>query len=159
MIKTSTTSISTPSDNEIVMSRVFNAPRKLVFQVYNDPKSIPHWWGPNSLTTVVETMDVRPGGKWRFIQRAVDGKEYAFHGEYIEIAAPERIVVTFEFEGMPGHVVTDTLTLEDIDGKTRMTVRSLFQSKEDRDGMLQSGMEEGANESYERLEDFLSKLQ
>jgi len=139
----------------IVMTHTFNAPRRLVFEAYTNPTHIPQWWGPRRLTTTVEKMDVRPEGEWRFVQRAPDGKEFGFHGTYREIVPPERLVATFEFEGMPGHVVVDTVTLEEQDGKTKLTVTSLFQSVEDRDGMLESGMESGASESMERLAELL----
>jgi uncharacterized protein YndB with AHSA1/START domain len=152
-------SLTTPSDREIVMTRVFDAPRALVWEAYTDPKQIPQWWGLRSHTTIVDELDVRPGGKWRYIQRAADGAEYAFHGEYREIVPPSRLVSTFEFEGMPGHVVVDTATFDEVDGKTRVTVTSLFASTEDRDGMLQSGMAEGANETWDRLAELLERLQ
>ncbi len=152
------TALSKPSDLEIVMTRVFAAPRELVFQAYTDPKHIPHWWGLRGNTTIVDKMDVRPGGVWRYIQRAPDGTEYAFNGEFREIAPPARLVSTFEFEGMPGHVVVDTATFDEVDGKTTLTVTSLFSSVEDRDGMLDSGMEAGANESWDRLAELLARL-
>jgi uncharacterized protein YndB with AHSA1/START domain len=104
-------------------------------------------------------MDVRPGGVWRFVQRGPDGSEYAFNGVYREIAPPQRIVSTFEFEGMPGHVSVETLTLEEHTGKTKVTSMSLFQTVEDRDGMLQSGMEAGAAETYDRFAELLEALQ
>jgi uncharacterized protein YndB with AHSA1/START domain len=152
-----TTSITLPSDREIVMTRLFNAPRALVFKAYTDPEAIPHWWGPRGYTTVVDTMDVRPGGRWRFVQRDAEGNEFAFNGEYREITPPERLVNTFEFEGLPGHVVVDTASFEEQDGKTRVTVTSLFASVEDRDGMLQSGMEEGAVDTWNRLDEYLQR--
>jgi uncharacterized protein YndB with AHSA1/START domain len=136
---------------EIVMTHVFDAPRDLVFKTYTDPTLIPQWWGPSRLTTVVEKMELHPGGGWRFVQRDSDGNEFAFHGEYREIVPPERVVSTFEFEGMPGHVVVETVTLEDVDGKTKLTTASVFESVEDRDGMVASGMESGATESMDRL--------
>jgi uncharacterized protein YndB with AHSA1/START domain len=148
-----------PSDREIVMTRVFDAPRELVFKVCTDPTLIPQWWGPRILTTTVDKMDVRPGGVWRFVQRDPGGNEFAFNGEYREIVPPARIVQTFEFEAMPGHVVLETVTFEDHDGKTKLTVTSLFQNVEDRDGMLQSGMEAGATESHDRLAELLAKVQ
>jgi uncharacterized protein YndB with AHSA1/START domain len=100
-------------------------------------------------------MEVRPGGKWRFIQSTPDGKEFAFSGEYIEIVPNVRTVSTFEFEAMPGHVVIETVTFEEFNGKTRVTTLSLFQNPEDMEGMLQSGMESGASESWDRLESLL----
>lgn len=152
------TTFSRLSDREYVMTRVFDAPRDLVFAAYTDPKHIPRWWGQRSSTTIVDKMDVRPGGGWRYIQRDPDGNEYAFNGEYREIVPPERLVSTFEFEGMPGHVVVDSATFAEIDGKTTVTVTSLFQSAEDLDGMLDSGMESGANESWDRLAELLETL-
>jgi uncharacterized protein YndB with AHSA1/START domain len=152
-------SVTLPSDREIVMSRVFNAPRELVFKALTDPHLIPQWWGQRNSTTFVDKMDVRPGGIWRFVERAADGNEYAFNGVYREIVPPERVVQTFGFEGMPGHIVVETMTLEAINGKTRVTTTSQFDSVEDRDAMLQSGMEAGANESWDRLEELLAKAQ
>jgi uncharacterized protein YndB with AHSA1/START domain len=143
-------------DREFVMTRIFDAPCELVFQVYTDPEAAPHWWGQRYMTTVVEMMDVWPGGSWRFIQRSPDGKEYAFHGEYLEIVPPSKIVSTFEFEGMPGHVVVDTLIFEAVGDRTKLTATSLFQSSEDLDGMIQSGMEGGANETWDRLAELLA---
>jgi len=153
------TLIAEPGSHEIIMTRVFNAPRELVFKVMTDPKHIPQWWGPRIYTTIVDKMDVKPGGVWRYIQKSKDGNEFAFHGVYHSILAPERIVDTFEFEGMPGHVLMETMTLEDeAGGKTKVTVSSVFQSVMDRDGMLQSGMADGSNESYDRLDEILATL-
>jgi uncharacterized protein YndB with AHSA1/START domain len=148
-----------PSDREIVMMRVFDLPRELVFKACTDPNLIPQWWGPKSLTTTVDKMDVRPGGIWRFVQRGPDGNEYAFNGAYREVVPPKRLVDTFEFEGMPGHVILETSMLEEFEGKTKLTVTDLFQSVEDRDGMFNSGMKEGATESMDRLEELLKRLQ
>ena len=100
-------------------------------------------------------MDFRPGGEWRFLNRDQEGNEFAFNGVYREIVPPERIVQTFEFERVPGHISTETLTLEDLGGKTRLTARAVFDTKADRDGMLGSGMEEGAAETYDRLGELL----
>lgn len=149
--------IAEPGKQEIVMSRVLGAPRELVFKTMTDPALVPQWWGPRYLTTVVDTMEVREGGRWRYIQRDPQGNEYAFHGVYHAITAPEGVVNTFEFEGMPGHVILETMRLEEEgDGATRVTVTSVFQSVDDRDGMLSSGMEQGTNESYDRLEELLA---
>ena len=151
-----TLTLTLPSDREIVMTRLFDAPRELVFKAYTDPAMIPRWWGQRSATTVVDKMDLRPGGAWRFVQRGPDGSEFAFNGEYREIVPPERLVYTFEFEGMPGHILLETLTFEDQDGKTKLTDHALFDSVDDRDGMLNSGMEAGAAESLDRLEELLA---
>jgi uncharacterized protein YndB with AHSA1/START domain len=147
-----------PSDREIVMERVFAAPREMVFMASIDPNVIPKWWGPRHLTTSVEEMDVRPGGRWRFVQRDAAGNEYAFHGEYREVVAPERLVYTFEFEGEPGHVILETTTFKEYGGKTTVTTIDLFDSVDDRDGMLRSGMEDGASESNDRLAELLAQL-
>ncbi len=136
---------------ETITSRVFDAPRELVFKTITDPALIPRWWGPRYLTTVVDTMEPRPGGQWRFAQRDTQGNAYAFHGVYHSVTPFEQIVQTFEFEGLPGHVILETMTFEEIDGKTRMTNTGVFQSLADRDGMVAEGMETGAIESMERL--------
>ena len=148
--------VTTPSDREIVMTRVFDAPRELVFRAHSTCEHIRRWWGRGNPLDC--EMDFRPGGTWRFVEHAPDGNDYAFRGEYREIVAPERIVQTFEFEGMPGHVSVETLVLEEHDGKTTLTSTSVFSSVEDRDGMLQSGMEAGAAESLDRLADLLTTL-
>jgi uncharacterized protein YndB with AHSA1/START domain len=148
-----------PERREISMSRLFDAPRELVYRVMLDPKLVPQWWGPRRLTTQVEQMDVRPGGQWRFVQQDADGNVFAFHGEYREVS-PERTVSTFEFEGLPpGHAVLETVTLEEQDGRTLMTVTDTYQSLDDLQGMLQSGMESGASESYDRLEELLKLVE
>ncbi len=146
-----------PGTHELVLTRDFDAPRDLVFKIYTDPASLPRWWGPRYLTTAVDKMDVRPGGEWRFVQRTPDGREYGFHGVYHEVRGPERVVDTFEFEGMPGHVALETTTLEDLGGgRTRLTTSSVFQSVADRDAAAASGMESGASETMDRLEELLT---
>lgn len=147
------------SDREIVMERVFDAPRELVFRAMTNPELVPKWWGQRHSTTIIDTFDMRPGGKWRFIQRMPDGTELAFRGEVREVVPPERIVQTFEFEPMAGHISEETMTLETVEGgKTKLTVRSRFSSVEDRDGMLASGMEAGAAETYDRLAELLATM-
>jgi uncharacterized protein YndB with AHSA1/START domain len=145
-----------PGKQEIIMTRTFDAPRDLVFKTMTDPNLIPQWWGPRYLTTTVDEMDLRPGGRWRYVQRDPQGNEHAFHGVYHDITAPERLVFTFEYEGVPGHVLLDTVTLEELDGKTKLTDQSVFQSVADRDGMVQSGMESGATEMMDRLDELLA---
>ncbi len=153
------TIVTRPSDREYAMTRVLDAPRELLFKAYSDPEIIPHWWGQRGSTTTVDQMDVAPGGAWRHVQREADGTEYAFRGEYREIETPERLVNTFGFEPMPGKIVVDTTTFQDQDGKTEVTSTSLFDSSEDRDGMLESGMEAGANESWDLLAEWLAANQ
>jgi uncharacterized protein YndB with AHSA1/START domain len=147
--------LSVLSDREVSLSRVFNAPRELVFKAHMDPKMVAQWWGQKESTTIVDKLEAKPGGAWRFVQRAPSGEEYGFKGEFREVVPPERFTWTFEFEGMPGHVIVETMTFEDLNGKTKLTATSVFDSIEDRDGMLQTGMEEGAIESWNRLEELL----
>lgn len=150
--------IAEPGKQEITMSRSFDAPRELVYKAYTDPDLLPQWWGPEGLTTIVDKMEVKPGGTWRYVQRDDEGNEYGFHGVYHTTIAPERLVHTFEFEGMPGHVLLETITFEEKDGKTIMTDSSVFQSVADRDGMLSSGMEDGATQSMERFAKLLLQV-
>jgi uncharacterized protein YndB with AHSA1/START domain len=123
---------------ELVMTRVFDAPRELVFKTYTDPKLIPQWWGVGKLTTV-DKMDVRPGGLWRYIQHDDSGNQYAFSGVYQEVVPPERLAYTFEFEAMPGHILLETILFAEADGKTTLTSTSVFETLEDLEGILQSG--------------------
>lgn len=150
--------LTLPSEREIVMTRVFDAPRERVFKAYTDPKAIPLWWGLRSQTTIVDQMDVRPGGVWRYVQRDANGNEEGFHGEYRELVPPERLSYTFEWEGLPGHIVVDTLTFEAQGGQTKVTATSVFASADDRDGMLASGMESGAAETWDRLAEHLEQM-
>jgi uncharacterized protein YndB with AHSA1/START domain len=150
--------ITTQGDREIRIERVFDAPRDKVFSLYTDPALIPEWWGPRDQTTIVDEMDVRAGWSWRFVSRSADGSESAFRGAYREVTPPERIVQTFEWEPMPGHVSVETATFEDLgDGRTKVTTVSAFSTAEDRDGMLASGMERGLNDTYQRLDELLAR--
>lgn len=148
--------VAEPGKHDIVTAREFRAPRDLVFKAFTDPTLIPKWWGPTRMTTTVDQMEVRMGGIWRYVLRDLEGLESAFHGVYHEILAPERLVFTFEWEGMPGHVLLETVTFAAQDGQTLVTDSSIFQSVADRDGMLSSGMEEGTKASYARLDDLLA---
>jgi uncharacterized protein YndB with AHSA1/START domain len=143
--------IAEPGEQIVLTSAEFESPRKKVFTTFIDPMLVPHWWGPKSLTTTVEKMDVVPGGEWRIIQRDSDGNEFAFHGVYHEVTAPKKITYTFEYEGMPGHVVLETVCFEDKNGKTRLTETAVFETVQDREEMLKAGMESGAIESMERF--------
>ena len=158
MTSSATTKVTLPSDREILITREFDAPRDLVFKAMTDPDLIPRWWGPRTYTTTVDKMDVRPGGTWRFILRKSDGTEEGFRGEYREVVAPERIVQTFEWEPMAGHISVETATFTERDGRTLLTVRSQFSSVEERDGMVQSGMETGLRETHDRFAELLAEL-
>jgi uncharacterized protein YndB with AHSA1/START domain len=151
--------VSTPSDRQIRMERVFDAPRELVYRAFTEPELVPRWWGFRTSKTVVDKMEVRPGGSWRYVQVSPDGTEHAFRGEYLELRPPERITWTFEYEPMPGHILVESMTFEAIGvDRTRAVTLSTFDTTEERDGMLQSGMETGATESYERLAELLATL-
>jgi uncharacterized protein YndB with AHSA1/START domain len=141
-------------DTEIVMSRVFDAPRQLVFEAHSSCEHVSQWWGQRDSKLSCE-MDFREGGGYRFVQHAQDGSEYAFRGEYREIKPFERLVQTFEFEAMPGHIAVETLVFEEHGGKTTVTSTTDYGTKEDRDGIVATGMESGAAESYNRLEEYL----
>jgi uncharacterized protein YndB with AHSA1/START domain len=149
--------VAEPGKQEIVITRTFDAPRDLLFRVYIDPESMPKWLGPERLAMTIHKMEVRPGGEWRYTHSEPDGTAYGFRGVYHDVVAPERIVSTFEFEGMPGHVSLDTAMFEEAGGKTTLTIKSVFQSVEDRDGMVQSGMESGMSESMDRLARLVEK--
>jgi uncharacterized protein YndB with AHSA1/START domain len=140
--------------------RLFDASPERLWQAYADPAQVPLWWGPRRLTTVVDQMDVRVGGKWRFVQRDADGQEFAFNGEYREIIEPTKLAYTFEFEGMPepGHIIVETVTLEDQGGKTMMRATAQFANLADLEGMISSGMEEGDRESHDRLAELVETL-
>jgi uncharacterized protein YndB with AHSA1/START domain len=151
-----------PGKQEIIIEREFDVPRELVFKAFTDPKLYVQWLGPRELTTTLETFEPGNGGSWRYIQKDADGNEYSFHGVNHEVLSPERIIGTFEFEGLPekGHVILETARFEELSGnRTKLTSQSVFQSVVDRDGMLQSGMEEGVNDSYNRLDELLEKMQ
>jgi uncharacterized protein YndB with AHSA1/START domain len=144
-----------PGRQEVVASRVFDAPPELVFATCTDPASLPLWWGPRELTTTVDVMEPQAGGRWRFVQRDPQGNEFAFHGVYHDVT-PACVVNTFEFEGMPGHVLLETTTFEAVDGGTLMTLRVVYQSVGARDGMVASGMQHGLTESHDRLAELLA---
>lgn len=146
---------------ELFIIREFDAPREIVFKAFTDPEIYAQWIGPRGLTTNIETFESKNGGSWRYIQKDPEGNEFAFHGVNHEVLAPERIIGTFEFEGLPekGHVILQTARFEALPDRTKLTSQSVFLSVEDRDGMLQSGMEEGVNESYDRLDELLEKMQ
>jgi len=146
---------------EILISREFNSPQELVFKAFTDPELYAQWIGLRGLSTTIEIFEPKKGGSWRYIQKDQEGNEFVFHGVNHEVLAPERIISTFEFEGLPetGHVLLQTVKFEALpDNRTRMIAQSVFQSVEDRDGMLQSGMEEGVNDSYDRLDEILKKM-
>jgi uncharacterized protein YndB with AHSA1/START domain len=150
-----------PGKQELFITREFDAPRELVFQAFTDPHLYVQWLGPRDLTMTLDVFEPESGGRWRYIQKDKDGNAYGFHGVNHEVKVPERIIGTFEFEGLPedGHVVLETTRFEALPGdRTRVSTQSVYQSVSDRDGMIQSGMEYGVNDGYERLDEILEKL-
>jgi uncharacterized protein YndB with AHSA1/START domain len=143
-------------DREIRIERTFDAPRDRVFAAYTDPELIPRWWGPREYTTRVVKMDVRAGGDWHFVHEG-GGVDHEFRGTYREVSAPERIVQTFEWLGMPGHVSVETVEFEDLGDRTRIVATSIFHTPEERDGTIASGMESGLTETYDRLDEVLAE--
>ena len=145
---------------ELFIIREFEAPRGLVFRAYTEPDLYGQWVGPNDLTMTVNEMNAVDGGSYEFVHER-DGHAYRFHGVYHEVLSPERIIGTFEFDGLPekGHVIMGTTKFEDLgDGRSRLVHQSVFQSVADRDGMLQSGMERGVKDGYEKLDRLLIEM-
>jgi uncharacterized protein YndB with AHSA1/START domain len=151
-----TARVTTPTDREIHIERVFNAPRARVWQAFTDPKVVAQWWGRGH-KLVIERMEVQRGGHWRFVEHTSDGPQ-GFEGRYREVTPPHRLVQTFEWDGMPGYVMVETVDFEDLgDGRTRVVTTLLAHTTEERDGILNSGMEQGMNESYAALDKLLAK--
>lgn len=157
MTKTENRMTVEPGTQEVVLTWAFEAPRQLVFTAYTDHQMIVNWWGPRELTTTVERLEAKSGGGWRFIQRDPEGNVYAFHGVFHELSPPQRIVRTFEYEGTPGRVMLETVTFEELEGRTEVTTHSLFQSVSDRDQMVDAGMERGVLDSMERLAQLMAR--
>lgn len=156
---TSALVVTLPSDLEIEMRRVFNAPRQMVWDAHTKPEHLRHWWGMGDPGLSTFEVDLRPGGGYRFVCVSPGGgEEYGFRGEYREIDPPKKLVQTFEFDGLPGHVSEETLTFIEEGGKTTLISLSRFANVEDRDGMLNSGVEAGASVSMDQLEVYLEKM-
>jgi uncharacterized protein YndB with AHSA1/START domain len=162
--------------DEFLISRLLAAPRALVFKAWTDPKHMAQWWGPKEFTNPVCEMDLRPGGAHRVVMRGPDGTEYPIKGVYREIVVPERLVMTLDCsehpaawhdlvnpkrrkdDRNPAGIMLQTVTFDDLDGKTRLTIRTRFDSTAIRDAMLKIGMTEGWTESLNRLEQHLAKM-
>ena len=148
--------VTKPNDREIRIEREFNASRERVWQACTDPKLLAQWWGRGNKLDV-ERFELERGGHWRFVEYAPEGVS-GFEGRFREITPKDRIVQTFEWDGMPGYVIINSTTFEDLgDDRTRIVTISQFHTPEERDGMLNSGMEGGMNESYEALDRLLAK--
>ena len=147
-----------PGVPQVLTARTFDAPRDLVFHAFTDPELLVQWLGPRQYTMTIERFDVRDGGTYRYVHADDAGNAFGFRGVFHGEPSPDGFVQTFEFEGAPGHVSMDTLVLEERDGKTTVRTNSVFQSVEARDAMVQSGMAEGMNEGYDRLDELIAKL-
>lgn len=150
-----------PNRHDILITREFDAPRELVFKAFTDPELYVQWLGPRRLKMTLEKFEPKSGGSWRYTYKDEKGNEFGFHGVNHEVRFPERIIGTFEFDGLPekGHVSLETVRLEELPGgRTRITNLTVFQTVSDRDGMLQSGMEKGLGESFERLDEMMAKM-
>ena len=155
---TTRATVTLPSDREIRMERIFNAPRERVWRAMTDPALVAQWWGRGN-KLVIERHEVERGGHWRYVEHSPEGI-HGFEGRYREVVPPERVVRTFEWDGMPGYVIIEQATLEDLgDGRTRLVSTSLFYATDERDGMLDSGMAEGANQSYDALDRLLAMME
>lgn len=158
--KNQTTITAVPGKQEFFITREFEAPRELVFKAFTDPKLLLQWMGPRDLTMEIDKLDNRTGGSYRFFHCDAGGNKYGFNGVIHEIAAPERLIRTFEFEGLPerGHVSLEIALFEALaGGRTRATIQSIFKSVADRDGMVMSGMERGVVDSHNRLDELIEK--
>ena len=153
------TRITAPAGLPFVdIEREFDAPRDLVFRAHTEPELLAQWLGPRQYEMVVDRYEVRDGGTWRYIHRGGEDEAYAFHGVFHGTPTPDLMVQTFEYEGAPGHVSLEALTMEERDGRTIIRGHSTFQSVEDRDAMVEAGMEVGIREGYERLDELVDRL-
>jgi uncharacterized protein YndB with AHSA1/START domain len=150
--------VAEPGVPQILITREFAAPRDLLFRAYTDPELLVQWLGPRSVTMEIDCFEPRDGGRWRYVHRDGTGNEYWFHGVFHGTPSPEQMVQTFEYEGAPGHVSLDTATFEERDGRTLVRLNSVFQSVEDRDQMVEAGMETGVSEGMDRLDELLARM-
>src|SRR5437773_4360706 len=150
--------LTLPADDQILITREFAAPKHLVFKAWTTPELVKRWWHANRGEVTSVEIDLRVGGMWRWVMVADGGFEVAFHGEYLEIAPDEKLVSTEEFEGAPGAVGTNTLTLTESGGRTHMTLLLQHTSKENRDAVIASGMEDGLQDALTLIEEVAQSL-
>src|SRR5262245_17236448 len=155
MKNTGTLQVTTPTDREIMLTRVFDAPRRMVWDAFTKPELLKRWFGPRGWSLVVCELDLRVGGGFRFVLRGPDGKDLGMRGVYRDISAPDRSVHMESFDDYPGESQVTAIFVEK-DGKTTMTATVLYPSKEVRDIVIQTGMEHGAAESYDKLAELLA---
>ncbi len=152
MTSSGTATVTLPTDEQILITREFDAPKHLVYEAWTTPELVKRWWSANRGTVTIADIDLRVGGIWRYVMLAEGGFEVAFHGEYREIVPNERIVSTEVYEGMPEGEALNTLTLTEADGRTTLTILVQHTSKEHRDAHINSGMEAGMQEAMDLLE-------
>jgi uncharacterized protein YndB with AHSA1/START domain len=159
--KNKTTIIAEPGKQEVTIIREFDAPRELVFKAFKDPELLVQWLGPKDMTLEIEKYDCRTGGAYRLLNCSGSGHKFNFNGVMHEVTEPERMIRTFEFEGLPerGHVSLEAATFTELPGnRTKLTIHCVFLSLADRDGMVQSGMEGGVVVSHQRLDELFEKM-
>ena len=155
----SATRIDAPAGVPFIdVTREFDAPRDLVFRAYTEPDLLVQWLGPRKYTMKLEAWEPRDGGTWRYTHSDENGNAFGFHGVFHGDQTPDGMLQTFEFDGWPGHVSLEKVTFEERDGTTIVRTHSVYQTVEARDGMVESGMEEGMNDGYDRLDELLSML-
>jgi uncharacterized protein YndB with AHSA1/START domain len=160
-MKKETKIVAKPGSQDFFIEREFDAPRELVFRAFSEPELLVQWLGPDNLKMEIDKFDNRSGGSYRFVHIDEQGNRYGFNGVIHEVAAPERVIRTFEFEGLPerGHVSMEIAEFQIVTSdRTRLKIQSIFKSVADRDGMIASGMEGGMNQSYLKLDELLNKL-
>lgn len=154
---TYTSEVTTPTDREIHIARIFDASRDRVWRAFTEPDLLAQWWGRGN-KLVIERLELKQGGRWRFVEHGPDGV-HGFGGAFREVTPQDRMVWTFEWDGVPGYVSVDAVIFEDLgDGRTKVISKALFFTPEERDGMLQSGMEQGLNQSYAALDAVLARM-
>jgi uncharacterized protein YndB with AHSA1/START domain len=151
-------SVTLPTDEQILITREFDAPRDLVYKAYTTPELVRRWWHAKRGEVTVADIDLRVGGSWRYVMVTPDGFEVAFHGEFREIVPNERIVSTEVYEGMPGAEALDTVTFTEVDGRTTLTILVQHAKKEHRDAHIESGMEDGLQDALDLLEEVAISL-
>ena len=144
--------LAEPGESSVLITRMFDESPDVVYKTLTDASQIPQWWGPHESETKVEEFNPEAGGYWRFVQKDGEGNQYGFHGVFHEAMYPSLLVYSEEYEGMPGHVSFIIASLDNVEGMTRFEQKYLFESMEDRDGMIRLGMKRGVEESMDRLE-------
>ena len=158
MTSSGTATVELPTDEQILITREFDAPKELVYKAYTTPELVKRWWNANRGEVTVAEIDLRVGGKWRYVMVADGGMEVGFHGEYREIVPNERIVSTEIYEGYPDEEAVNTATLTEVDGRTTLTILVQHSSKETRDAHINSGMEAGMQDAMDLLEEVAISL-